>query len=209
MQSANLTVGVKWLLKKKKLVIRSLMVWISGPTDDLRAENDPCLAPPLSPGEGRCMAPKHPDCSLSTTLRLLVCRMGQMQKANFPYHLHPRSKSTGLSESGGYLCLGVAGMVWRVSEQRNVMDATDISRQIEKPASHFLLASSAKELSLTYMSLGRVTHEDPACPPAGRPRRPFSLRWCYSARIRVIWGQGCHVNFRSSSNSGWIQGLSR
>lgn len=158
---------------------------------------------------GSILAPESPDCSLSTTLWLLLCRMGQMQKANFPYLLHPRYKSTGLSESGGYLCLGVAGMAWTVSELRNVIDVTDISRQIEKPPSHFLLALSAKELSLTFMSLGRVTHDGPACPPAGRPLRPFSPCWCYSARIRVIWGQGCHVNFRSSSNSGWKQGLSR
>lgn len=103
---------------------------------------------------GSILAPKSPDCSLSTTVRLLLCRMGQMQKANFPYLLHPRYKSTGLSESGGYLCLGVAGMAWTVSELRNVMDVTDISRQIEEPPLTLLLASSAKELSLTFMHSG-------------------------------------------------------
>lgn len=55
------------------------------------------------------------------------------------------------------------------------------------------------------MSLGCVTHDDPACPPAGHSLRPLSPCWCYSAQIGVIWGQGCHVNFRSSSNSGRIR----
>lgn len=158
---------------------------------------------------GSILAPKSPDCSLSTTVQLLLCRMGQMQKANFPYLLHPRYKSTGLSESGGYLCLGVAGMAWTVSELRNVMDVTDISRQIEEPPLTLPISVVCQGAVIDLHALGRVTHDDPACPPAGRPLRPFSPCWCYSARIRVIWGQGCHVNFRSSSNSGWKQGLSR
>lgn len=96
---------------------------------------------------------------------------------------------TRLSERGHYLRLwerhdldSLWAEEYGASYRHKETDAT-IPAQPES-------ASSTELLSLTFMSLGCVTHPDPECPPAGPCPRPFSPCWCYSAWVNVSQDQG-------------------
>lgn len=121
---------------------------------------------------------------------------------------NPKYKWTWLSESGHYLCLREAGIIWTVSEQWNMVNVTDISGQIE-PSPHTLPISIFCQAAVVDLHVSR------AC----NTRRPgmSSSRASSSALLTLSvllcsgscqLGLGCHVNFHSSSNSAWIQALS-
>lgn len=73
------------------------------------------------------------------------------------------------------------------SERWNTVHVVDMSAETPRSPHRHLLRSHCR---LTFMSLCRLTRDDPACPPAKPRPRPLSPCWCHSPWLGVSWGRG-------------------